>query len=113
MLQQAKNAAKLLSQQSKIKKILATVRAVGTSRNGKVRVTMSGEQKVIDVEVDEEIIKIEFQKILQKSIQEAFESAIEAVQKTTMEAMQKGGGIDDLMGLLQAGFGGDSEQSAE
>jgi len=107
MFQQAKNAAKLLSQQAKIKKILSTVRAVGNSKNGKVRIIMSGEQKVIDVEVDTEIIKVEFQKILQKSIQEAFEDAILKVQQATMEAMQKGGGIDDLMGLLQAGFGGE------
>jgi len=111
MFTQAKNAAKLLSQQSKIKKILATVRAVGTSKNGKVRVIMSGEQKVIDVEIDPEIIKVEFQKILQKSIQEAFEDAILKVQQATMEAMQKGDGINDLMGLLQAGFGG--EEKAE
>ena len=60
-----------------------------------------------DVEVDVEIIKVEFQKILQKAIQEAFEDAILKVQQATMEAMQKGGGIDDLMGLLQAGFGGE------
>ena len=109
MIAQAKNAAKLLSQQAKIKKILSTVRAVGTSKNGKVRVIMSGEQKVIDVEVDVEIIKQEFQRILQKSIQEAFEDAILKVQQATMEAMQKGGGIDDLMGLLQAGFGGEGQ----
>jgi DNA-binding protein YbaB len=113
MFAQAKNAAKLLSQQAKIKKILSTVRAVGSSKNGKVRVIMSGEQKVIDVEVDLEIIKPEFQKILQKSIQEAFEDAILKVQQATMEAMQKGGGIDDLMGLLQAGFGGEGQAAKE
>ncbi|GAB4145151.1 MAG: hypothetical protein OHK0017_04460 [Patescibacteria group bacterium] len=105
MFNQAKNAAKLLSQQAKIKKILSTVRAVGSSKNGKVRVIMSGEQKVVDVEVDTDIIRVDFQKILQKSIQEAFEDAILKVQQATMEAMQKGGGIGDLMGLLQAGFG--------
>jgi DNA-binding protein YbaB len=105
MINQTKNAAKLLSQQAKIKKILAAVRAVGSSKNGKVRIVMNGEQKPVDVEVDLEIIRPEFQRVIQKSIQEAFEAAIKAVQEATMEAMKKGDGINDLMGLLQAGFG--------
>ena len=63
MFGQAKNAAKLMAQQNKIKKILATVRVVGTSKNGKVRVIMNGSQEVIAVEVDQEVIKVEFQTI--------------------------------------------------
>ena len=108
MFTQAKNTAKLLAQQSKIKKILTAVRAVGTSANGKVRVIMSGEQKVIDVEVDPEIMQPSFVAILQKSIKEAFEDAMSKVQEATMEAMKQGGGIDDFMSLLQAGFGGEN-----
>ena len=51
------NANKVRQQQAKLQKILQEIRVTGTSKNGKVTVIITGEQKIVDIQIDPSIIK--------------------------------------------------------
>jgi len=134
MLQGLKNAGNLISnankvrqQQAKLQKILQEIRVTGTSKNGKVTVIITGEQKIIDINIDPSLIKFVYenflnlqtddqdkiadssnrgQKFLSSPIMEAVADGISKVQGEVVKKIQETGSVGDLMSMLQAAGGG-------
>lgn len=121
MLQGAKNAAGLMNnarkakkQQEKLQKILSSIKVKGTSKNGKVEATITGEQKIVDIKIDPALITFVHENftsqgkedsMLSKSIIEAVDDAISKVQGEIVKKIQETGSLGDLMGMLQTASG--------
>jgi len=121
MLQGIKNAAGMVGQASKIKqqqekfqKLLSSIRVTGTSKNGKVTVAITGEQKIVDIQIDPALITFvqenfvaqgKEEKMMAKSIIEAVDDAISKVQGEVVKKIQETGSLGDLMSMLQAAGG--------
>ncbi len=118
MLNNLKNAGNLMNnanqvrqQQARLQKLLSEIRVTGTSKNGRVTVTITGEQKIIDINIDPALIKFVYENfisaskpdtMLAKSIIEAVDDAISKVQGEVVKKMQETGSLGDLMSMLQA-----------
>lgn len=107
----AANMTQLRGQQEKLQKLLSGIRVTGTSKNGKVTVVITGEQKIIEIKIDPALIKFVHDNfiavgkedtMLGKAVMEAFEDAVSKVQARVVEEMQKTGSIGDLMDMLKA-----------
>jgi DNA-binding protein YbaB len=105
------NLNKMKAQQDKLQKILASVQVTGTSKNGKVSVTVTGDQKIVQnsLKIDPSIITFVYEnytsqdkedQLLGKSVTEAIEDAMNKVQPEVVKKMQETGSIGDLMGML-------------
>jgi len=108
------SANKLKQQQERLQKILATIRVNGQSKNQKVTVTITGEQKIVNIQIAPELINFVYENftsqgkeesMLAKAIVEAFEDAISKVQGEVVKKMQETGSLDDFMSMLQAATG--------
>jgi len=108
------SANKLKQQQERLQKILATIRVNGQSKNQKVTVTITGEQKIVNIRIEPELINFvhenftsqgKEESMLAKAIMEAFEDAISKVQGEVVKKMQETGSLDDFMSMLQAATG--------
>jgi len=106
---------KVRQQQEKLQKLLSEIRVTGTSKNSKVTVTITGEQKIVDIVIDPALIKFVYENfisadkpdtMLAKSIIEAVDDAISKVQGEVVKKMQETGSLGDLMSMLQAASGG-------
>jgi DNA-binding protein YbaB len=104
-------ANKLKQQQERLQKILSTIRVNGQSKNQKVTVTITGEQKIVNIQIAPELINFVYENftsqgkeesMLAKAIMEAFEDAISKVQGEVVKKMQETGSLDDFMSMLQA-----------
>lgn len=118
MLNNIKNAASLMAntnkvrqQQAKISTLLASIRVSGTSKNSRVTVVITGEQKIVDIQIDPALINFVYENytsqnktdsVLSKSIMEAVEDAISKVQKEIAKKMQETGSMGDFMSMVQA-----------
>jgi DNA-binding protein YbaB len=121
------NASKIKQQQAKLQKILQDIRVSGVSKNGKVTVVITGEQKIVNIMIDPALIKFVYenflvghdadpdkkteqdsrgQNFLASPIMEALEDAISKVQTEVVKKIQETGSIGDLMSMLQAAGGG-------
>ena len=117
MLNNLKNAGNLINnanqvrqQQAKLQKLLSEIRVTGTSKNGRVTVVITGEQKIIEINIDPGLIKFVFENfisvnkpdtMLSKAIIEAVDDAISKVQGEVVKKMQETGSLGDLMSMLQ------------
>ena len=124
MFQGIRNAANTLGQvnqakqtQDKLQKMLQGIKVSGISKNGKVTVTVTGEQKIVDVKIDPTLIQFvaenfmtpssdsssiaKGQKMLSDNIMEASNDAIGKVQVAMVEEMQKNGGIGEIMNMFK------------
>ena len=108
------SANKLKQQQERLQKILSTIRVNGQSKNQKVTVTITGEQKIANIQIAPELINFVYENftsqgkeesMLAKAIMEAFEDAISKVQGEVVKKMQETGSLDDFMSMLQAATG--------
>lgn len=105
------NANKVRQQQQKISALLASIRVSGTSKNSRVTVTITGEQKIVDIQIDPSLVNFVYENytsvgkadsVLSKSIIEAVEDAISKVQKEIAKKMQETGSMGDFMSMVQA-----------
>jgi DNA-binding YbaB/EbfC family protein len=117
MLNNLKNAGNLINnanqvrqQQAKLQKLLSEIRVTGTSKNGRVTVVITGEQKIIEINIDPALIKFVYENfisvdksdvMLSKAIIEAVDDAISKVQGEVVKKMQETGSLGDLMSMLQ------------
>jgi DNA-binding protein YbaB len=108
------NANNIRQQQAKLQKLLSEIRVTGTSKNGKVTVTITGEQKIIDITIDPALIKFVYENfisadkpdtMLARAIMEGVDDAISKVQGEVVKKMQDTGSLGDLMSMLQAASG--------
>lgn len=78
-------AKQLFNLQSKAKKLQAALRDMefnGTELGGKIKVTVSGEQKVIAIEIDDSFMVLEEKASLIKFLMQATNSAVKKAQQT-------------------------------
>jgi DNA-binding protein YbaB len=124
MFQGIRNAANTLGQvnqakqtQDKLQKMLQDIKVSGISKNGKVTVTVTGEQKIVDVKIDPTLIQFvaenfmnpnsdavmiaKGQKMLSDNIMEASNDAIGKVQVEMVKKMQENGGIGEIMNMFK------------
>jgi DNA-binding protein YbaB len=104
------NVNKVRQQQAKLQSLLASIRVTGQSKNSKVTVVITGEQKIVEIKIDPALINFVYEnftsqgqedKMLSKSIMEAVEDAISQVQNEVVKKMQETGSMEDLMSMLQ------------
>jgi DNA-binding protein YbaB len=105
------NANKVRQQQQKISALLSSIRVSGVSKNSRVSVVITGEQKIVDIQIDPSLINFVYENytsqnktdsVLSKSIIEAVENAISKVQKEIATKMQETGSMGDFMSMVQA-----------
>ena len=109
-------ANKMKQQQAKLQTMLQGIRVSGISKNGKVTVTVTGEQKIVDVKIDPTLIKFVYenfinsddadtqnrgQAMITTNIMEASNDAISKVQVEMVKKMQEGNGMNDLMDMFK------------
>jgi DNA-binding protein YbaB len=113
------NANKVRQQQAKLQELLSSIQIVGVSKNKKVEVTITGEQKIIDIKIDPSLVNFVYENftsqgkedtMMSKSIIEAVDDAISKVQGEVVKKMQETGSINDLMSMIQAAGGGNTPQ---
>ncbi len=121
MFKGVKNAAKMVSsankakkQQEKLQKLLSSVKVTGNSKNEKVSVVITGDQKIQKITIDPALISFVYENftsqgkedsMMSKSIIEAVDDAIGKVQGEVVKKVQESGSMGDLMGMLQAASG--------
>ena len=90
---------------------MSSVRVAGISKNGKVSVVLTGDQKLAEIRIDPTLITFVYENftsqgkedtLLAKSIMEAVEDATSKVQAEVVKKMQETGSLGDLMSMLQA-----------
>ncbi len=109
-------ANKMKQQQAKLQTMLQGIRVSGISKNGKATVTVTGEQKIVDVKIDPSLIKFVYenfimsddadtqnrgQAMITTNIMEASNDAISKVQVEMVKKMQEGNGMNDLMDMFK------------
>jgi len=120
-------AAGNLGKMRQLQKMLKEVIVEGRSKNGKVIVKINGEQKIIDIYIDPELVNFvsanfyqpetddeeqiqrsyqKGQKFFSSPIIEAVEDAMKKVQAAIVQKVQESGSMGELMGMLQGGMGG-------
>ena len=117
VMQGVGNMSKAQQAQAKYQKILQSIISSGISKNGKVTVQMTGEQKFVDVKIDPSLITfvndnymitgdqndiVKGQKILSDSIGEAAADASSKVQVEMIKQIQENGGLGDKMEVFKS-----------
>jgi DNA-binding protein YbaB len=111
MLKQAQQAR---SQQKKYQDMLEGVSVSGQSKNSKVKVVVSGTQKLKSLFIDPELITFVYENytakgledtMLSKNIMEAIDDAMAKVQMEVVKKMQESGNMEEIMQML-GGMGG-------
>jgi DNA-binding protein YbaB len=102
--------AQAKQQQDKLDKLMSSVSAIGTSKNGKVTVTVNGKQTIVNIKIDPSLINFVYETqtsknledtMISKSIMEAYEDAQKKIQPEVMKKLQESGNLSDLMGMFQ------------
>ncbi len=81
MFDKAKQLWNLQAKARKLQGELREMQFTGEELGGKVRVTLSGEQKVISIEIDDSLISLEEKASLIKFLGQAFSSAVKKSQQ--------------------------------
>lgn len=115
-LQTAGNVGKMNETRNKMEKLMASIRVSGISKNGKVSVTVTGDQKLVDVKIDPSLIIFvhdnyitgdnpetvaKGQKVMSDNIMEATNDAMGKVQMEMVKKIQENGGIGEMMEMLK------------
>ncbi len=89
MFNKLKNFKQLRDQAKQMQSMLAQETAEGTGAWGKVKVIMNGNQEVLSIDIDQELLNNKEK--TQDAVKEAFNDAIKKIQKTMALKMQQGG----------------------
>ncbi|MEK7665571.1 MAG: YbaB/EbfC family nucleoid-associated protein [Patescibacteria group bacterium] len=92
MFNKIKQIKDLRSQAKTIQSALAEIQLEGSASWGKVVVKMNGNQEVLDVRIDDELLSQKTK--LQEAIREATNEAVKKVQKEMAGKMKEMGGLD-------------------
>jgi DNA-binding YbaB/EbfC family protein len=95
MFNKIKAIKNLRDEAKKVQNTLEEVVAEGTAAWGKVKVTVNGNQRVLDVAIDDELLTQKEK--LQEALKEAFSEANKKIQKEMASHMKDMGGLRDMM----------------
>lgn len=96
MFNKIKAIQELKTQANQIKKVLAEEKIDGSGSWGKIKITMNGNQEVLSVQIDDEVVGNKSK--LESGIKEAINDTIKKAQKVMAQKMSQMGGLD-LPGL--------------
>lgn len=97
MFSKIKQIKDLRAQAKSIQSVLSGVHVEGRAAWGKVIVKMNGNQEVVDVQIDSELLTQKTK--LQEAIIEATNEAVKKVQKEMAAKMKEMGGLEALKNL--------------
>ena len=95
MFNKIKAVKNLRDEAKKVQSSLEEVKAVGEAAWGKVKVVINGNQKVLDVHVDDELLKDKAK--LEAAIRDAFDDAFKKMQKQLAGRMKDMDGLKEMM----------------
>lgn len=102
-----KQFQEIQQEMNRVKQELASKKVTATAGGGMVEVTANGRQKIIDIKIDPEIIKVEEKEMLEDLVVAGVNSALERASELASEEMRKvaGGMLGNLPdGLKIPGF---------
>ncbi|MBD3359546.1 MAG: YbaB/EbfC family nucleoid-associated protein [Candidatus Buchananbacteria bacterium] len=91
MFNKLKQFKDLKNQANQLKETLAQETAEGSTDWGKVKVKIDGNQEILNVEIDPELLTSDNKEKLEQDIKEATNDAIKKVQKIMADTMQQSG----------------------
>ncbi len=93
-----KEAMQLRSKLGKLQKQLKKIRVEGVSGGGMVKVIADGQQKILKIEISDELWKTGDRKFLENLVLSAVNDALEKSRQAAQEEMK------ELLGMLPPGF---------
>jgi DNA-binding protein YbaB len=106
---QAGNMMNSKQQADKMQKMMQSISVQGASKNGKVTVTINGEQKIVDLKIDSSLINFVYETTTSKGqedstisrfVMEAYSDAQGKVQAAIMKKIQESGDMSEIMSML-------------
>jgi len=91
MLDQLKQLKNLRSQAKQLQQELADVQVTGTGADGKVTVTLDGNQNVQSVSIDPSLMQPDDREVLERGVQQAFEDGMVQLRSLMAQKMSAGG----------------------
>ncbi|MFA4880460.1 MAG: YbaB/EbfC family nucleoid-associated protein [Candidatus Doudnabacteria bacterium] len=91
MFDSLKNLNQLRQQAKKIKEELGKEVLIGTAEDGKIQITMDGNQEVKAVRIEPDLLISENKEKIEKGIKEAITQCITQMQMAMARKMQNGG----------------------
>lgn len=91
MFNKLKQFKDLKNQASQIKAQLAEETAEGSADWGKIKIQMNGNQEVLSVEIDPELLSSDNKEKLETAIKDATNDAVKKIQRKMAEKMQESG----------------------
>lgn len=91
MFSQLKQFKELRDKAKQIKDLLGTETAEGSADWGKIKVQINGNQEVLKVEIDPELLQTTQKDKLENDIKDATNDALKKVQKLMAEKIQQSG----------------------
>ena len=91
MFSKLKQFKDLKDQASQMKNALAEESAEGSAEWGKVKVTMNGNQEVLSVDIDPELLTSDNKDKLQSAVKDATNDAVHKIHKIMAAKMQESG----------------------
>ncbi len=95
-----KQARKMQSEMKRVRKALAKERLTGTSKDGHVRIVLSGDAKVIELKIEPPALDGAKAEAVQTSVREALEEALIQVEDRREAEMKRVTGGLGLSGLM-------------
>lgn len=96
MFEKLKYMKDIRSQAKQMQTALAGETAEGSAAWGKVKIIMNGNQEILSVSIDPELIRPETKDKLESAIKEATNDVIKKIQKIMAEKMRAMGGFPGL-----------------
>ncbi len=97
MFNKIKAIKNLRDQAKQMQSVMSEVRAEGTAAWGKVKVVLNGNQQVLDVQIEEEVLSNRAK--AQDAVKDAFNDAMKKLHTEMAGKLKDMGGLDMLKGL--------------
>ena len=93
------NLLKMQRELKSIQKKISKSTIDGWSPDGKIQIKITGEYKVVDISIDEELLKAENKQSIENSMIKAMNDAVDKMKANSASQMGGVGGMMDMMGL--------------
>jgi len=94
MFNKIKDLKNLRDQANQMKQMLAQESVTAESVHGKIKVIMDGNQELLSIDIDPELLSAENKQKLENGIKEVISDAIKKAQRVMAQKMQSMGGLN-------------------
>lgn len=95
-----KNILDAKKKYEEFRKKMNEIRVVGESKRGLVKITLNGLKEVVDVNISNELINVEYKEELQRHIKDAINDAGKKLEKDALKLMNDSDTMDMLRNML-------------